>query len=358
MARAKLPKVKEDPQFWIDPMQSLADANRPEVDPVFMGAGEFQPHQTVAPGGLDPNVGGRAINPFQYQAGAPAVAPMGFDQTMPGVAEQTFMNQQQRYMDPTMSSQAFAMMAPQLAAQGQGEAFYGQANPQLMQASQSEQLSQGPGLDPYYDRQRTQTVADMSDALSARGGFGSSAGTQQIGNALAGIGAEQANREAAYAAQVAQQADAAQLARLGLGGQLAGQADQAMLARMGLGGQMAGQVDQAELAQLGQMQQAAAQAQGLQRQRARDYIGDVGAATQGVTGMMGQGFGQLLGADQAMLQQALEAELARYSEALADDRYREEDFTKDIGTIGKIVGTIMNAKSGGMTGGGFGGFGG
>lgn len=109
-----------------------------------------------------------------------------------------------------------------ISGPGAAESFWQQMKPQA-------QLPELPGLDPYYQRARERTAADVNKQIGARGMFGSSVGLDQLGNALGGLSAEQANREAQYALD----RQRGQQSQTGLMGQLAGQAQAAQQGRIG-----------------------------------------------------------------------------------------------------------------------------
>jgi hypothetical protein len=67
--------------------------------------------------------------------------------------------------------------------------------------NQRNELGELPGLDPYYERARERASADINRQLAARGGFNSSRGMGVLSDAMQGLNAEQANREADYALQ-------------------------------------------------------------------------------------------------------------------------------------------------------------
>lgn len=166
---------------------------------------------------------------------------------------------QQALMQPGAQQQ----LAAALGGLQDRSTFSDQAARQAFAATQS-----GPGLDPYYDRAAQKTEGRLATSLAARGLGNSSYALNAQAEAQAALGAEQANREAEYAAAqrqaataaagqadatrqglinttagLAQGADQTQLQRALGGMQLAQGADQGMLARYGMLGDMSGRLD-------------------------------------------------------------------------------------------------------------------
>lgn len=210
--------------------------------------------------------------PQQYQQTAHG----GFDQTQGGMAEQYALQNQNKLTQQGEGSQFFdktksaysqtgaaedfqKAQAQGLAQQGAGEQQWNATQGQMNTAGASEQLAQDPGLGAYYDRAKTRTAGDINNQLAARGSFGSSAGVQQIGDAMVGLEAERANREADYRKEVAGQADTQRMSRLGLAGELAQGAQGMGLDRTRLGGELAGEAQTQQMGRLGQGQDAAGQ---------------------------------------------------------------------------------------------------
>jgi hypothetical protein len=231
--------------------------------------------------------------------------------------------------------------------------YWGDVGSQAGDLSRSEELASGPGLDPYYARQREKVQADLNDQLAARGAYGTSVGVGAIGEALTDLGAQQANREAEYARLVAGQADRERMNRLmGFGG-LAEAAQGAELSRLGGGISAALGVDQAGLARLASAMDAATTAQDLRRTRGRDYMGDVVGATMPAMGTVGQGFEDILAADQATQDSAIAAALGLPAEALAQDYRNQQMHREDLNMVLDWIKTFTGGGGmGGMGGGG------
>ena len=231
---------------------------------------------------------------------------------------------------------------------GASEQFFNRVAGGANDPTRSEMLASNPQLDALYDRQREKTAGAMNDQLAARGGFGSSAGVNMIGDALSNIGAQQAAKEADYNARIAQQADAARLNQLQAYGGLAQQAQQGQLGR--LGGAMSSFMggDQTEITRLNAMMNAATQAQGLRRQRGQDYLGNLQSSQFPMMSIIGQGLQGMLAQDQALMDSATAAELGMLGERLAQDYRAQEQHRDDVGLAADTAGTFF----------GFGGFGG
>lgn len=162
-------------------------------------------------------------------------------------------------------------------------------------------------LDPYYTRARERTANDMNKQLAARGQFGSSIGTGMLGDALGGLSAEQANREADYQLRRA----ASEMGWMGGMGNLAGQAQAAQQGRIGdlFGYNMA--------------------------------LGD--RASQNYFDQMNR----LLGDDQNAMQSAMAAEMGLADQALGQGYRGEERHKADAdwaaGIFGKVLGGMAGA---------------
>ncbi len=197
------------------------------------------------------------VQPEQFTPSYGTVAP-GMNMETPGVHEQWFQQNEGKFAEKGESDKFFQRTgegyaqeglgekfasenAAALQQQGQGEQWWSKYGGGFNQASASEGLQQDPGLGAYYDRAKTRTAGSINDQLAARGSFGSSAGMQQIGDAMVGLEAERANKEADYRAGIAGQADEARMTRMGLGGTFAGQAQDRAQGRVAQGMGMASQ---------------------------------------------------------------------------------------------------------------------
>jgi hypothetical protein len=222
-----------------------------------------------------PAPSGGAVAP----AATAAPVPNWMDQSQPGMQEQQAPFLMSQLQQPTALAAWAGQNAGQLNAPSAATDYWNgvagkfNAMPGAAQNAQTaydnyerqrQTLDALPGLDLYYDRQRQKTTEDLNRQLMARGAFGSSRGTSMISDALVGLGAEQANREADYALNrdeaarnwasggvtAAQSADASsrgagelQLAQLLGGGQLAGAATEGDLARLMAAAEIHGSTD-------------------------------------------------------------------------------------------------------------------
>lgn len=295
--------------------------------------------------------GGERLGAMDAGSGGFTQNPQGFDFRSPGVAEQLWNQHQGRWMERgSPNQQQFQNVTSQYQAPGASENYWGQMSGQAATPAYSEMLAQGPGLDPYYDRQREQALGALNDQLAARGAFGSTAGMGMINDALVGLGAEQANREAQYAAQVAGQADQARMNRLMGFGDLASDAQQGQLGRLDAAAQALMSGDASEIARLNAMMNAAAQAQGLRRQRGQDYFSNLQSSTFPMMGIIGQGLQGIIGQDQQMMDSSQAALMGMFAEALNQDYKNQEAHRADIGMIADLYKTF--AGGAGAAGGG------
>lgn len=132
------------------------------------------------------------------------------------------------------------------------------------------------------------------------------------------------------------------------------QRKQALLRQLQAGGQMGGSAAQAALAQLERERAAAIQQgqTGLEIQRAQNRAGDIRAALGAAGGVQGQGFGQQMGANQAMLggaQQMGMANLGAQESLLANTpQYRPDDYAGLIGALAQFRQPTMTDFAGMM----------
>lgn len=197
------------------------------------------------------------VQPDQFTPSYGTVDP-GSNMEIPGIHEQWFQQNEGKFAEKGQADQFFQRTgegyaqeglgekfasdnAGMLQSMGQGEQWWNKYGGGFNQASASEGLQQDPGLGAYYDRAKTRTAGSINDQLAARGSFGSSAGMQQIGDAMVGLEAERAGKEADYRAGIAGQADEARMTRMGLGGAFAGQAQDRAQGRVAQGMGMASQ---------------------------------------------------------------------------------------------------------------------
>lgn len=254
------------------------------------------------------------------------------------------------FMDPTQTSQFAATqgMGQQQIQRSMGKFNMPSASEQQFAAAQEG----GAGLDPYYEQAREQTMASMDQALAARGAFGSSMGIGQIGQAMAQLGAEQANREADFMQQAAQQADAQKLARLGMGGELALAGERQGL-ETAMGADAIGQAQFATGANVAMATQAAKQG------RIQDWLGNVMATSGMGADMVADAWSNMQGADREMFEQQMMLELGlskeQLNQLLSNQAQSRENFDQIMAAVGEATeagGNVATGIAGGAGGGG------
>lgn len=175
---------------------------------------------------------------------------------------------------------------------GQGEQFF---------ADNQDRFQMGPGFDQHYDRARERTTNNLNKQLAARGAYGSSAGIDMIGQALADLDAQQANREADF----------------------------------GLQQVMAGQ-------------QAANQAQGLSAGRGQQAFANQMAMGGALDNLMAQTYNPMLMMDQQLMDQAMAMELGLGAEALNQDYRGQERIWSDAERGAGLFGNVLGGMLGGI----------
>ena len=217
----------------------------------------------------------------------------------------------------------------------------------------------GAGLDPYYDRARETTMASMDQALAARGAFGSSMGVGAIGNAMASLGAEQANREADFMQQAAQQADQQKLGRLGLGGELALGGQEAGESRFRTGLQGAMGADAMEISRFNTVANVAAATQAAAQGKIQDWLGNVMKTSGMGSDMVTDAWSNMAEQDRGLFEQQMALELGipveQLRQMLANQAQSRQDFAETmeaVAAVGESAGNIAGGVSGGGGGGG------
>lgn len=312
--------------------------------------------------------GPTAPKPQPYSGGTatphPAGQPGGFDLSGPSAQEsaysqyggqlgqkgatENFVGQNAGALaGPGRTSGVFGQAQPALAGQSAQERFLGTDPNQQSNATASGQywnsLQGGANLpaanmDAYYKRAQEKGAAQLDKAAAARGMFGSTAALDQQRQLSADLGAAQSQAEAQYGLQragladqimggaagradtsglgrfnamqgAAQGADAGLLARLGLSGQLGATADAGDLSRFGAGLGAAQASDQSMLGRLGLLGQGAAGSDAGKLGRTGMFADQLGNLTAGASGIVGQGYAGMLGADQEAFDQATQLSL-------------------------------------------------
>ncbi len=162
----------------------------------------------------------------------------------PGTAEEKQKELEDDYFGgDSRAAEALPGLTDALSAPGAAEDYFAKYG--TLQGSAAEGID--PSLDEYYDFARQQQAADINDQLAARGGFGSSAGIGMLGQSLAQLGSEQANRRADFALERAGLLDTTRLQGLEIGGGLARTAQEKAEGRAVTSFEASELVDQGEL---------------------------------------------------------------------------------------------------------------
>ncbi len=315
---------------------------------------------TVTPGKVKSKAGIAVAKQKKADEEAAAAAQVGFgggdplDPHSAPTLEDFFQRFGPGFMDPTQTGQ-LAERGP-----GRGQQQIQRSMGKFNMPSASEQQfaaaqEGGAGLDPYYEQAREQTMASMDQALAARGAFGSSMGIGQIGQAMAQLGAEQANREADFMQQAAQQADAQKLARLGMGGELALAGERQGL-ETAMGADAIGQAQFATGANVAMATQAAKQG------RIQDWLGNVMATSGMGADQVADAWSNMQGADREMFEQQMMLELGlskeQLNQLLSNQAQGRETLDQVMGALGEAAeagGNVATGIAGGAGGGGGGG---
>ncbi len=241
----------------------------------------------------------------------------------------------------------WARFGPELMEQTQTSGFLESAmggwNAPSASEEQYQQASQA-GLEPFYERAKERTAASIDQALAARGAFGSSMGVGAVGQAMADLDAQQANREAEFQLTAAQQADRAKMSRL----------------QGGLAGAMG--ADTMRTTQFNTAANVAQATQAAKRGRLGDYISDV-MQTSGVgMAMVANTWQNLADADKEMFEQQLALEMGLPIEELrqllgnqAQENADRQEMGEHISEGGAAVGQGVTGVAGAGGGGGGGG---
>ena len=293
----------------------------------------------------------------------------GWDMTGPGASEQFWQKNQDRVLGASQTEQAYDQHKNTFAGPGQGEQYWNQVqgkfnDPVNAQAAynRANNRSDDPGLGAYYDRAKKETADGMTNQLAAMGMYGSSVGAQKMGNALSGLDAERANREADYVmrqdqlvGQLAGQADSQNQSLLGLGGQMSNNAQQLGQSRAQAGLGAATAVDSADLSRFNSGAQAAAQAQDARRARTQDAFGNIFAPANAMSNAVGQAQNGIIENDQQLIDGAAAAEMGWAADAVDNSRYKADRQKDDERHAANMTDWFMSKFAGGGGGGGMGG---
>lgn len=324
----------------------------------------------VAPGSVKSKADVEAAKRQKADEAAAAASQVGFgggdplDPHSAPTLEDFFSRFGPGFMDQTQAGQFNEAMGGSLQQPGMGEQQIQGTLGKFNTPSASEQQfaaaqAGGSGMDPYYDRARQETMASMDQALAARGAFGSSMGIGQIGSAMAQLGAQQANREADFMQQAAQQADAQKLGRLGLGGQLglAGQRAGEQRFETGLQGAMG--ADAMAQAQFSTGANVAMATQAAKQGRIQDWLGNVMATSAAGADQVADAWQNMTGADREMFEQQMMMELGlskeELNQLLSNQAQGRENFDQVMSAVGEAAEAGGNVATG-IAGGGGGGY--
>lgn len=291
-------------------------------------------------------MGGGNQNPVTQNMGIGAgPAQVGYQHT-PGLQQGTAIAGDYNMQGPGLAEQYGQASMPFYGQQGFGDQWWNQNQGQFGQQGAAEQYqkqfqdkSQGlsANLDPYYDRAKERAVSDIDKSFGARGMFGSSAATGQIGQTVADLEATKARDEANYGLSRA----AEQRAWAGLGGNLAGQAQQSELARlMGAGGLAQG-FDANALARVNSGMNAALGAQDARRTRVQDMYSNVSQPSMALFGMQGQYLPAAMQNDQALMDASLMFGTGLAQDMVNSDRYATEKWRDDDRHGADMFGNVM-----------------
>lgn len=315
-----------------DPMSMMGGMGIPGMDPMNMGLDQSNP---VTQGmGITPG-------PMDYT---------GYQQS-PGLQQGTALAGDYSQQGPGAAEGYYGAAAPFYGQQGFGDQWWNKNQGEFGQPGAAENYQQkfqdkseglSANLDPYYDRAKERAFADIDKSFGARGMFGSSAATGQIGQTAADLEAQKARDEANYGLSRA----AEQRAWQGLGGNLAGQAQQGELARlMGAGGLAQG-FDANALNRVNSGMNAAMGAQDARRQRVQDMFGNVSAPGMALFGMQGQYLPQMIQNDQALMDASMLFGTGMAQDMVNSDRYATEKMRDDDRHVMDMFGSFMGGMAG------------
>jgi hypothetical protein len=137
----------------------------------------------------------------------------GPQMAQPGASSDWFSSNQGSYSTPGAAENWFAQNGQQFNTPGAAEDYWasvkGQAGTPPEVTNRAEEayqhikgnmptIASDPGLTPYYNDAVNRTTRELNSQLAARGAYGSSVGVGKVGDAVRGLLAEKANREAQY----------------------------------------------------------------------------------------------------------------------------------------------------------------
>jgi hypothetical protein len=264
--------------------------------------------------------------------------PYGYDQSNMGVSEQYWQNNQDKLQGPTQSENAYGQHQSTFAKPGEGEQYWNQVQGNFnkgtnAQAAYDRAAQQGtdPGLGQYYDRAKENAANSLNDQLAAMGMLGTSVGAQKMGQALTGLDAERANREADFVMRQNQMlgnlgagADSQNQGLWGLGGQMSQDAQNLGLNRAEVGMNAAQNVDTSRINQFQTGMNAAGQAQGDRRTRTQDMFNNTFAPAQIMADMVGNAQNDVLQGDQDFMDASAAAEMGLLQDMVSNSQYKAD----------------------------------
>lgn len=349
--------------------------DRPESPPVQTGGGI--PASAFERAGQGSGVNGTLWR--QKYGGGGEMPPGDFDQSQPGSAEQFYEANQNAWTQPSATSNYNEQNSDFLYGPTESGSYFDSVQGTPMEQNPGNTqgyfdqfqnpVAQLPGLDAYYDRQRQTTGQSINDQFGSRGMYNSSEALGQISDAMVGLGAEQANREADYELQrlaedrawtalggdLARSADDSALGWAGYGndfrstmGDLAGSADEAERGRYETGVRGSALEDEARLLGLNSGMSAATAAQGARRGRTQDFFSNVYAPAAATSDMMGDAFKDLFESDEQLFQDFLAWMTGTQAEALGRDDRTSEKIKADERHAMDMMKDFMSMYMGGM----------
>lgn len=246
----------------------------------------------------------------------------------PGTGEQYTADTADFFKQPTQGGQYWNQVAGKFNApaanwSNRADEWYQQFKGQVPN------MPDDAGLGGYYDEAKRRTSEDINSQLAARGLFGSSEGVGMLGEALTGLEAERANREADY--RLRKTAEDRMWQQLGgglaRGGDLSeqGMAGQELAYLLG-GANVAGAADRSDLARVLGGADVAFRGQGAREGRLGDRFNRTYGMGADTRDFLQSGYEHGFAQDERLLGDVLEALLAQYGfDYSAGQRQQEQN---------------------------------
>lgn len=259
----------------------------------------------------------------------------GLDFTKPGALEE-YQRNHAGFFDKSSMSEDFARNA---LAQGAGPGVSNRAD----EAFNQFQSSTPANMDPYYDNERRKAEEAIRKTMAARGSYGSSATDDLYNEAYTNLAADAAKANAQYGLQ-----------RAGLMGSLAQGADQSSLAGssdrrnwMNALSGVAGAGDAAGLSRIMAGGNLAGAAQGAQRVRGQDVFNNQLTMGDRMSGIMGQGYGDIFGTDLDLLKTAVGLNTGTATEGYNQATNNAQQQRQNVSNFNNLLGGNMQLAQGG-----------